>query len=216
MSGEFVWRMEQVLDLYAEPPDSERPVVCFDEACKELHADVKPPLPARPGRPRCEDYEYERRGTANLFMLCCPHQGWRHVEVTERRTYQDFAHQLRALVDVHFPQARQIRLVLDNLNTHTPGALYETFAPHEAQRILQRLEFRYTPQHASWLNIAEMEWSVLVRQLLDQRFADTTTLQTAIAAWETRRNADHATIRWCFRTDQARTKLKHLYPVRLL
>jgi hypothetical protein len=215
MSGEFVWRMENVLDLYAKPHDPQRPVICMDEASKELHAQVQEPLPAKPGRPRCEDYEYERRGTANLFMMCCPRQGWRHVQVTEHRTAQDFAHQLRHLSDVHFPEAEQIRLVLDNLNTHTPGALYQTFAPDEAHRLARRFEFHYTPKHASWLNIAEMEWSVLTRQVLDQRIPDASTLSQAVSDWTARRNDDAVPIRWCFSTDQARTKLKHLYPVQL-
>ena len=215
MNGEFVWRMENVLDLYAEPHDPRRPVICMDEASKELHAHVQEPLPARPGRPRCEDYEYERRGTANLFMVCCPRQGWRHVKVTAHRTAQDFAQQLRELSDIHFPQAEKIRLVLDNLNTHTPGALYQTYAPEEAHRLAGRFEFHYTPKHASWLNIAEMEWSVLTRQVLDQRIADASTLTQAVTDWTEDRNADAVPIRWCFSTDQARTKLKHLYPVQL-
>jgi DDE superfamily endonuclease len=215
MSGEFVWRMEDVLDLYAEPHDPKRPVICLDEASKELHAHVQEPLPAQPGRPRCEDYEYERRGTANLFMMCCPRQGWRQVQITDHRTAQDFAHQLRDLSDIHFPEAEKIRLVLDNLNTHTPGALYQTFAPQEAYRLARRFEFHYTPKHASWLNIAEMEWSVLTRQVLDQRIPDASTLSQAVNEWTAARNADAVPIRWCFSTDQARTKLKHLYPVQL-
>jgi hypothetical protein len=207
--------MEQVLDLYAEPYDPARPVVCFDEVSKELHAEVQPVVPAAPGRARREDYEYERRGTANLFMLCCPLVGWRQVKVTKQRTYQDVAHQWRALVDVHFPQAKQVRLVLDNLNTHTPGALYETFPPKEAKRILKRLILVYTPKHASWLNMAEMEWSVLTRQVLDQRIADLAALQRAVTHWTKRRNKAKTKIHWCFRTSQARTTLKHLYPATL-
>jgi hypothetical protein len=204
--------MEQVLDLYAQPYDPARPVVCFDEVSKELHADVQPPVPAAPGRPRREDYEYQRRGTANLFMLCCPLRGWRQVVVTAQRTYQDVARQWQALVDKHFPKAKEVRLVLDNLNTHTPGALYETFEPEEAKRILKRLTLIHTPKHASWLNMAEMEWSVLTRQVLDQRIADMPTLKRFVSAWTRRRNAAKTTIRWCFRTSQARTKLQHLYP----
>ena len=207
-----MWRMEQVLDLYAEPYDPMRPVVCFDEVSKELHAEVRPAIPAAPGRVRREDYEYERRGTANLFILCCPLRGWRQVQVTAQRTYPEVAHQWRALVDKYFPHAHQIRLVLDNLNTHTPGALYETFAPEEAKRILKRLTFIYTPKHASWLNMAEMEWSVLTRQVLDQRIADIEILKRAVRAWTKQRNAAKSKIHWCFRTSQARTKLKHLYP----
>jgi hypothetical protein len=207
--------MEQVLDLYAEPYDPARPVVCFDEVSKELHADVRPAVPATPGRARRVDYEYERRGTANLFMFCCPLRGWRQVNVTAQRTYQDVAYQWRELVDVHFPHAAEIRLVLDNLNTHTPGALYETFPPKEAQRILQRLTFVYTPKHASWLNIAEMEWSVLTRQVLDQRIGDVATLKRCVRGWSKRRNASKTKINWCFRTSKARTKLQHLYPATL-
>lgn len=204
--------MEQVLDLYAQPYDPQRPVVCFDEVSKELHADVQPAIAAAPGRPRLEDYEYQRRGTANLFMSCCPLRGWRQVVVTTRRTYQDVARQWRDLVDVYFPKAKEIRLVLDNLNTHTPGALYETFAPEEAKRILKRLNFVYTPKHASWLNIAEMEWSVLTRQVLDQRIADIPTLKRFVKSWTKRRNAAKTTTQWCFRTSKARVTLKHLYP----
>lgn len=207
--------MEQVLDLYAEPYDPARPVVCFDEVSKELRADVQPPVAAAPGRTRREDYEYERRGTANLFMLCCPLQGWRQVKVTKQRTYQDVAHQWRALVDVYFPRAKEVRLVLDNLNTHTPGALYETFSPEEAKRILKRLTFVYTPKHASWLNMAEMEWSVLTRQVLDQRIGDTITLKRAVTNWTKSRNKTKTKINWCFRTSKARITLKHLYPATL-
>lgn len=210
-----MWRMEQVLDLYAEPYDPARPVVCFDEVSKELHGEVRPALAAVPGKPRREDYEYERRGTANLFMLCCPLRGWRQIRVTAQRTYQDVALQLRALVDVYFPRAREIRLVLDNLNTHTPGALYEAFAPDEAKRILKRLTFVHTPKHASWLNMAEMEWSVLTRQVLDQRVPDMRTLKRITTNWTKERNAAKTKINWCFQTSLARTKLKHLYPATL-
>jgi transposase len=204
--------MEQVLDVYAEPYDPVRPVVCFDEVMKELHAHVRASIPSAPGRAAREDYEYERRGTANLFMFCCPLRGWRHVSVTPQRTYQEVARQWRELVDLHFPQAREIRLVLDNLNTHTPGALYETFPPEEAQRILKRLTFVYTPKHASWLNMAEMEWSVLTRQVLDQRIPDITTLKRLTTNWTRQRNRAKTKINWCFRTSKARIKLQHLYP----
>lgn len=207
--------MESVLDLYGEKHDPRRPVVCFDEASKELHAHAKEPLPAQPGKVRREDYEYQRLGTVNLFLACCPRVGWRHVAVSSQRTYQDVARQFQALVDVHFPKAEKVRLVLDNLNTHTPAALYETFPADEAARILARLEFHYTPKHASWLNMAEMEWSVLTRQVLDQRFPDQASLKRAIAAWQKHRNKTAAPIRWCFSTTLARSKLAHLYPVQL-
>jgi hypothetical protein len=207
--------MEQVLDVYAEPYDPARPVVCFDEVMKELHAHAHASIPSAPGRAAREDYEYQRRGTANLFMFCCPLRGWRHVNVTPQRTYREVARQWRELVDRHFPQAREIRLVLDNLNTHTPGALYETFPPVEAQRILKRLTFVYTPKHASWLNMAEMEWSVLTRQVLDQRIPDIQTLKRLTTHWTRQRNRAKTKINWCFRTSQARIKLQHLYPATL-
>lgn len=204
--------MEEVLELYAQPLQETLPTVCFDEASKELHADVRAALPMEPGQSRREDCEYERCGTANLFMLVCPLLGWRHVEVTEQRTYVDFAGQMKALVDVHFPHAAKIRVVMDNLNTHIKGALYEAFSPAEAKRIAARLEFVYTPKHASWLNMAEMEWSVLMRQCLNRRIGDTETLRREIAAWETPRNAKRVKINWCFRIADARVKLEHLYP----
>jgi transposase len=208
--------MEEVLDLYAQAPDPQRPVVCFDEAGKELRSDVQPPLPPKPGQPLREDYEYEHEGSANMFMLLCPAQGWRHVEVSERRTYADFAGQMKALVDEHFPTAEKIRVVMDNLNTHSKAALYETFAPQEAKRIADRLEFVYTPKHASWLNMAEMEWSVLMRQCLDRRIGDFQTLRREIAAWEKGRNVNGVKIEWNFRVADARVKMSHLYPVKHL
>jgi transposase len=212
VNGEFVWRMEEVLKRYAQPLDPKRPLVCFDEASKELRADVRPELPVAPGQPARQDCEYQRQGTANMFMHVCPLLGWRHVEVTAQRCYRDFALQMQALVDVHFPDAEMITVVLDNLNTHSKGALYETFPPEEAQRIAERLEFVYTPKHASWLNMAEMEWSILVRQCLDRRIADAVTLQHEIAAWQEPRNAQRLTIDWGFRVADARVKLEHLYP----
>jgi transposase len=203
--------MEDVLDLYAEPYDTQRPVVCFDELPYQLVRDVVTPQVVAPGRPTREDYEYDRHGTCNLFMTFQPQQGWRHVEVTARRTAQDFAHQMQALVDVYFPQADVIRVVLDNLNTHTPAALYQTFAPAEARRLTEKLEFHYTPKHGSWLNMVEMEWSVLVRQCLDQRLPDQATVAHLVAQWEARRNACRATVDWRFTVHDARTKLDHLY-----
>jgi hypothetical protein len=204
--------MEDLLDLYAEPLDPKRPVVGFDETSKQLVAETRTPLPMEPGRPERVDYEYERNGTANLFVLCQPLAGWRHVEVTDRRTKHDFALQMRALVDVHCPAAELIRVVLDNLNTHTPAALYEAFPPAEARRILRKLEFHYTPVHGSWLNMAELEFSMLGRQCLGRRIPDRDTLATEVAAWEVARNEQRATIRWQFTVEDARRKLHRLYP----
>jgi len=204
--------MEDVLDLYAEPYDPKRPQVGFDETSKQLVAETRTPLPMQPGLPKRCDYEYERNGTANLFLLCQPLGGWRHVEVTDRRTKHDFALQMRALVDRHFPDAELIRVVLDNLNTHTPAALYEAFAPAEARRILKKLEFHYTPLHGSWLNMAELEFSMLSRQCLGRRIPDRATLETEVAAWEAARNEQRATIHWQFTVEDARVKLHRLYP----
>jgi transposase len=216
VSGEFVCAMEEVLQTYARPDDPKRPQVCFDEASKELHAEAHDPEPARPGQAARQDCTYERQGTANLFMLACPLRGWRHVEVTERRTKVDFAHQMKALVDEHFPEAELITVVLDNLNTHTKGALYEAFAPPEAKRIADRLQLVYTPKHASWLNMAELEWSVLVRQCLGRRIATAEELRAEIQAWERARNAAGVKITWSFRLPDARVKLAHLYPANSL
>lgn len=212
MNGEFVAAMEDVLDLYAEPNEPNRPVVCFDETSTQLLADVREPLPAQPGRPRRQDYEYRRGGTRNLFLFCEPLAGWRHVAVTERRTMEDFAHQMRWLVDVAYPDATVIRVVLDNLNTHRPASLYETFPAAEARRIAKRLEFHHTPKHASWLNMAEIEFSVLSRACLKGRHADANALERAINAYESRRNAAGVTINWRFSTDDARTKFHRFYP----
>ena len=169
MSAEFVAHMEDVLDLYAQPYDPRRPVVCFDETSTQLLADTRPPLPAQPGRPARQDYEYRREGTRNLFLTCEPMAGWRHVQVTERRTMQDFARQMRWLVDEAYPEVPVVRVVLDNLNTHRTASLYETFPAAEARRVAKRLEFHYTPKHGSWLNMAEIEFSVLSRSCLKQR-----------------------------------------------
>ncbi len=204
--------MEDVLDLYAEPYDPRRPVVCFDELPYQLIEEVRTPLPAAPGRPERVDYEYRRRGTCNLSLLFEPLAGWRHVEVTERRAAADFGQQRRALVDVHYPAAAVIAVVLDNLSTHSPAALYQTFPPAEARRILERLEFHYTPKHGSWLNMAELEFSALGRQCLDRRIPDRETLEREVAAWEAERNALGGAVNWRFTTEDARIKLKRLYP----
>ena len=204
--------MEDVLDLYAEPYDPDRPVVCFDETSTQLLADTRPPIPVQPGQPRRQDYEYRRAGTRNIFLTCEPLAGWRHVAITERRTMEDFANQMRWLVDVAYPDAPVVRVVLDNLNTHRMASLYETFPAAEARRIVRRLEFHHTPKHASWLNMAEIEFSVLTRACLQGRNPDETALQRAINAYEVQRNASKATINWRFNTQDARTKLHRLYP----
>ena len=204
--------MEEVLDLYEEPYDAKRPKVCFDETSKQLVAETQVPLPAKPGKPERYDYEYRRNGTRNLFMFFEPQQGWRHVAVTEQRTRQDFARQMRWLVDEAYPEAEVVRVVLDNLNTHRPASLYEAFAPAEARRILQRLEFHYTPKHGSWLDMAEMEFSVFSRQCLDRRIPDEATLRREIQALERERNQAGARVNWQFTSREARSKLRHLYP----
>ena len=207
--------MEDTLDVYTRPYDPRRPLVCFDETNTQLLAEVAPPLPPAPGRPAREDYEYVRAGVANLFLACEPLRGWRHVAVAARRTSADFAHCLKELVDVHYPDAERIVLVLDNLNTHTPAALYAAFPPAEAKRLADKLEFHHTPKHGSWLNMAEIELGILARQCLRGRFADQAALTTAVAAWAAARNAASCTIDWRFTTADARIKLKHLYPVTL-
>jgi hypothetical protein len=205
--------MEDVLDLYAEPHDPRYPVVCFDEKLYQLVSEVREPLPVGPGQPARYDYEYRREGTCNLFMCFEPLQGWRHVQVTDRRTAQDFACCMRELVDVHFPQATVLSVVLDNLNTHTPAALYATFPPGEARRVLRKLDFHYTPKHGSWLNMAEIELAAVSTQCLNRRLGDQETVRRAMAAWESRRNAAKATVDWHFTTAKARRKLKHIYPL---
>jgi hypothetical protein len=205
--------MEDILDLYAEPYDPQYPLVCFDESPYQLVSEVCQPLPVRPGQPRRHDYEYRRAGTCNLFMFFEPLRGWRHVKVTDRRTAQDFAYCMKDVVDTHFPQATVISVVLDNLNTHTPAALYATFPPAEACRILRKLDFHYTPKHGSWLNMAEIEFAVVSTQCLDRRLGDQETVRREIAAWETRRNEQKATAHWRFTTAKARRNLKCLYPL---
>lgn len=212
VNGEYVARMEDVLDLYAETPDSNRPVVCFDESPTQLIGEVRQPIAAEPGQVKRYDYEYRRHGTVNLFVLLDAHRPWRKVTVSERRTAVDFAACMRDLVDVDFPQAERIRVVMDNLSTHTPGSLYEAFPAPEAHRILRRLEFHFTPKHASWLNMAEIEIGVLRRQCLDRRIDNRRRLEREIAAWERQRNAAGAEIKWMFTTDTARTKMSRAYP----
>ena len=204
--------MEDVLELYAEPLDEARPVISMDELSKELHGQVAEPIGPEPGHPAKEDYEYIRHGTTNVFLLLCPLLGWRHLEVTVRRGYREFARLMKALVDDYFPKAGVIRVVLDNLNTHVFGALYETIAPEEARRIATRLEFHYTPKHGSWLNMAELEFSVLTRQCLGRRIETAEELRAAIAAWERARNEARTKIDWCFRVADARKKLHWIYP----
>jgi transposase len=212
VNGEYVARMEDVLDLYAEAPDPERPVVCFDETPVQLIGEVRQPIPAEPGQLERYDYEYRRNGTVNLFVFVDVNRPWRKVKVTQRRTARDYAHCMRDLVDVHCPEATCIRVVQDNLSTHTAGAIYETFPPAEARRILRRLEFHYTPKHASWLNMVEIEIGVLSSQCLDRRINDVARLTADIAAWERQRNADGARINWMFTTDKARAKMGRAYP----
>jgi hypothetical protein len=216
VGADFVWRMEDVLDLYAEPYDPRRPWVCFDEKPYQLLSDVRPPQPVAPGRAARVDYEYTREGTCNLFLLLDPHRAWRRVTVTAQRAAVDFAHQMRWLVDEGHPEADVIRVVLDNLSTHTAAALYQTFAPAEARRLARKLEFHYTPKHASWLNMAEIEFSVLERQCLARRLPTREAVGRETTAWSADRNRAWATIHWRFTTAQARTKLHRLYPSQTL
>lgn len=204
--------MEDVLDVYKRPYDPQRPQVCLDEASKQLLSDVREPLPMQPGQVERVDNEYARHGTANLFMLFEPLRGWRHVEVTQRRTGVEFAHVVKDLVDVHYPEAEKVVLVMDNLNTHTPASLYEAFAPEEAKRLADKLEIHYTPKHGSGLNMAEIELSVLARQCLDERMDNPAHLKEQVAAWEQQRNTYSVKVDWRFTTADARIKLKRLYP----
>jgi len=211
--AEFACAMEDVLEVYKRPYDSARPLVCLDEATKQLVADVTPPQPLQRGRPRRQDYEYERRGTANLFMVVEPLAGWRHVKVTARRTNEDFAFLLRDLSEVHYRQAERIVVVMDNLNTHKLSVLYQVFPPQEARRLYERFEIHHTPKHASWLNIAECELSVLGRQCLARRIEDQMLLDGEVTAWEEERNGREVRVDWQFTTSEARIKLKRLYPM---
>lgn len=204
--------MEDVLDLYAEPYDPKRPMICFDEKSKQLIAETRTPLLPKPGQVARYDYEYKRNGTANLFLFCEPKACWRHIAVTARRTMQDFARQMKWLVDERHPEAIVIRIVCDQLNTHRVASLYETYPPEEARRIACKLEFHYTPKHGSWLNMAETELSVLEGQCLDRRIPNTKKLEREVKAYEERRNAERATIDWRFTSPDARKKLKKLYP----
>lgn len=204
--------MESVLEVYQRSYHDDFPVVCLDEAMKQLVKETIEPVAAKPGQPQRVDYKYERNGTANLFMLCEPMTGWRHVKVTPQRTAIDYAHLLKDLVDLHYRDVLLITVVQDNLNTHSPASLYKAFEPQEARRILNRIEFCYTPKHGSWLNMAEIELSVLARQCLDRRIADFERLTAEVAAWQEARNQEQTWIDWRFTTEDARIKLKRLYP----
>ena len=204
--------MEDVLDIYAQPLDSKRPIICFDERPTQLLSDTKIPIPVKPGQKRRVDYEYERMGNCNLFVFLEPHQGWRHIQVTEQRTAIDFAHCMKDLVDIYYPNAELIKIVMDNLNTHSPASLYKAFTPKEARRILNKLEFHYTPKHGSWLNMAEIELSILSRQCLNRRISTQEIINSEIAAWEEARNQEKAAVSWQFTSSNARVKLNKLYP----
>ena len=204
--------MEDVLEVYQRPHDPAFPVVCVDETSKQLIAETRAPIAAKPGHPARYDHEYERNGTANLFMMFAPLEGWRHVEVTDRHTAVDYARILRDLSDTHFPEAKKIILVQDNLNTHKPASLYEAFPAEEARRLVERFEWHYTPKHGSWLDMAESELSVLSGQCLNRRIPDKQNLIEEVAAWVARRNKDHTKADWQFTTADARVKLKRLYP----
>ena len=204
--------MEDVLEVYHRPHDPKKPQVCFDEGSKQHIKETRIPLPAKPGALAKYDYEYERNGTSNLFIFFAPLEAWRHIKVTDRRTMIDFAHCMQDLVDVHFPEAEKIVLVMDNLNTHKFASLYEAFPPEEARRIINKLEIHYTPKHGSWLNMAEIELSVLQRQCLQARIPDRSTLKEKVDAWENRRNTRQSTVHWRFTTEDARIKLHKLYP----
>jgi uncharacterized small protein (DUF1192 family) len=208
----FVAAMEDVLEVYQRAHDPERPVVCLDESSKQLISETRVPIPTKPGHPARHDYEYERNGTANLFMMFAPLEGWRHVEVTDRHTAVDYAQILKQLSDERFPDSKKIVLVQDNLNTHRPASLYEAFPAPEARRLVERFEWHYTPKHGSWLDMAESELSVLSGQCLDRRIADKQTLVKEIAAWEATRNKNHTKADWQFTASDARVKLKRLYP----
>ncbi len=211
-NGRFVANMEDVLDLYHEPHNPNKPVVCMDETSKQLTLEIKTPIPAKPGKPARVDYEYKRNGVGNIFIFTEPLTGWRSVSVTERRTMKDWAHQIKELLDTQYPDAEVVRLVMDNLNTHTLGSLYETFPPEEARRLAKRLEIHYTPKHGSWLNIAEIELKALSTQCLERRIGTREVLEQEVSAWEQERNNAAVGVDWQFTTDDARIRLKRLYP----
>ena len=208
----FVAGMEDLLEVYQRPRDPEKPLICLDETSKQLVIETRTPIPAEPGKPQREDYEYERNGVANLFMIFAPLEGWRHVEVTDRHTAVDYAHILEAVSDTLFPNAAKIVLVQDNLSTHKPASLYEAFPAPQARRLVERFEWHYTPKHGSWLDMAESELGVLSSQCLDRRIPDKPSLTREVAAWEENRNKHHAKADWQFTTADARVKLKRLYP----
>ncbi len=212
-NAEFAAAMEDVLAVYQRPLDPAHPVICMDETSKQLVGETRVALPAAPGQPRREDYEYERHGVANLFLFCEPLAGWREIQITERRTRVDWAVAMRELSDRHYPAAERITVVLDNLNTHGTASFYEAFAPEEARRLAERFDFHYTPKHGSWLNMAEIEFSVLSRQCLNQRIGDAETLRNETRAWTQQRNTASKNLDWQFTTADARIKLKRLYPV---
>ncbi|WP_232231580.1 IS630 family transposase [Paenibacillus sp. HW567] len=211
-NAEFVARMEDVLETYALPYDPEIPLICMDEQPVQLLDHTRPPEKMKPGKVRKEDYEYERKGSCTLFLFTEPLAGWRHVCASQRRTKSDWAEQIRELLEVHYPKAKRIRLVMDNLNTHTLSSLYETFSPDVALSLAKRLEIHYTPKHGSWLNIAEIELSAMTIQCLHRRISSMEQLQQEVTAWQVKRNQDQKSVQWHFTTEDARGKLKHLYP----
>jgi len=204
--------MEDILDVYQRSYTSHQPLVCLDESSKQHMVETRQEIKAKPGQPMRYDYEYERNGVSNLFMIFAPIDGWRHVKVTDRRTKGDWAHCIEDILTVHFPKAAKVTIVQDNLNTHHPASLYEVFAPEKAKALLQRCEFHYTPKHGSWLNMAEIEFSALQRQCLDQRIPDQETLKAHLAEWEAYRNQVNTTVHWRFTTADARIRLRRLYP----
>ncbi len=211
-NAEFVCAMEDILDVYHRPDTPENPLVCMDESSKQQVIETRQPIAAESGQVERYDYEYERNGVSNLFMLFAPFEGWRHVKVTDRRTKVDFAYCIKDLLTLYYPDAERVTIVMDNLNTHHPSSLYEAFEPAEARSLLERCDFHYTPKHGSWLNMAEIEFSALQRQCLDRRIADQETLRDEIAAWEECRNTQAVSVNWRFTTADARIRLKRLYP----